>query len=706
MDRHAVRLAVLLLALLLPAVAQAYAPAARFNLVPYQRIPHGGSLAVGVVAFGKPGIDRVEFSATGQGYSGGTKTATTMTLNSASNTWEYWVSFAAAEFSGNGAVTISATAFDELGNSRSLTLPLIAEGASGATPPSAWAAPGGNNSTCVVGSEAAPCQTIAGAVAKIQAANGGSAAGATIYLQGGTYSLGNQSTVTTGEWLTITRDPDVAAADVVINAGGSVRSTALLRLRGVTVQSTGGGQYVFETGSPTNLWLDGVDVAGSGRWVANSNPVHVLSGNLWATDCTVHDVDYGFYYIPYVRGCAVDIVGNDPYVNTQMIVNSSSSNISNGATGWHADSYQTHTTGVPAPSNRIIYNYRSTNVHYEGLFMRSDAGMAQDNAFVNVLVELREPADRNESDAVAFMAIAVSQSWDHLLIWNSTFLTGHGEFYGTYTNSSLVGSLFYQFVDDGSAMGTPALPEWAPGNSSGNEALHNHFLGVYGETPACTKNSRYLAANPDWPCPHWYAKRPDSGSPATFSEGDGVLDIDYTSPTLGYPQGSVLVSRFAPRVPVDLYNVSRGDLADIGAVESTPGGAAPPALSGPTVAGVSETTATLGATVTSEGDAAVSARGVVWDIASAPRITDHIGFSASPPYTAATFSGVVTGLPAGTLIYFAGYATNANGTSYSVDGSFTTGSAGTPDPETGGLLLKAGGNGHISIGAGNGAITQ
>lgn len=700
------RYALILLALLVLATeAAALQPIARFNAVPYQRIPHGGALAVGVVAFSKPGLNRVEFIASGQGYSGGVKTASAMTLNSATGTWEYWVSFPASEFSGNGEVTITATAYDAGGNTRVLILPLIAEGAGAFTTTTAWAAPGGNNATCIVGSEAAPCQTIAGAVAKIQAANGGSAAGGIIYLQEGTYTLGNQATVTTGEWLTITRDPDAVAANVVINGNGSVRSTSMLRLREVTIQSTGGGQYVFETGSPTNLWLDGVTVAGSGRWVTNSNPVHILSGNVWATNCEVHDVDYGFYYIPYVRGVSVTNVGNDPYVNTQMIVNSSSANISNGSTGWHADSYQTHTTGVPAPSNRIIYNYKSTNVHYEGLFMRSDAGLAQDNAFVNVLIELREPADRNESALYAFMSVAISQSWDHLLLWNNTFLGGHGEFYGTYTNSSMVGNIFYQFVDSGTPTGNPTLPEWAPGNSSGNEAMYNHYLGVYGETPPCTQNSRYLSQSPVWPCPQWNAKRPDSGSPATFSEGDGVVDADYTSPSFTYPVGDVLISRMEPRVPVDLYNVSRGGLADIGAVESTPGGAAAPALSSPTSSGVSETTAILGATVTSAGDAVVTARGIVWDTAAAPKVTDHVGYTESPPYGAAAFSGLVAGLPAGTLIYFAGYATNANGTSYSPDGSFITNSAGTPDPETGGLLLKAGGNGALRFG-GNGAVTQ
>ena len=48
----------------------ALTPIAHTDVVPYQRIQYGSSFDFGVVAFSKPGINRVDFAITGQGYTG------------------------------------------------------------------------------------------------------------------------------------------------------------------------------------------------------------------------------------------------------------------------------------------------------------------------------------------------------------------------------------------------------------------------------------------------------------------------------------------------------------------------------------------------------------------------------------------------------------------------------------------------------------
>jgi len=555
--------AALLVVLACPGAAMAFSPVARFNVVPYQHI--GSQFPIGVVAFSKPGIDRVEFAATGQGYSGGTKTASAMTLNSASGTWEYWVTFASSEFATSGAVTITATAYDEDGNSRALTLPMISDAGGAASLVAAWVDPAGSNTTCAVGKEALPCQTIGGAVTKIQAANGGVSDDAVVYAHAGTYSVSGVTASTSTGWLTIQKDAEAAVADVIINTGNL--TTSFLKYDSVTLQSMGSGLYVANN-SAVNLWTNNCRLIGSGRWVLNSNPVHHSSENHWSTGDYTYDVDYAYRIAALVRDFEISTVGNDAFANTSMIVNGTVDDIDNGTTGWHADVYQSHTTGVPPPSNRIIYGLRATNIHYQGIFLRTDAGQATDNAFVNVLVELREPASQNETGQYAFMN-AVYGSWDHLLIRNCTLTGGHTEMYGTYTNSSLVGNVIYQYLATSSAIGVVGVPEWAAGNPYNNEANNNHFYGVYGSTGTCTENTRYTASS--WPCPHWYAKRPDSHSPVTATEGDGVLDLTPTSPTFTYPvDGSPLIGRYAPAgiyPVVDLYNVQRGSLLDVGAVE-------------------------------------------------------------------------------------------------------------------------------------------
>lgn len=104
------------------------------------------------------------------------------------------------------------------------------------------------------------------------------------------------------------------------------------------------------------------------------------------------------------------------------------------------------------------------------------------------------------------------------------------------------------------------------------------------------------------------------------------------------------------------------------AIGQAPGTA--PTLTTPTAASIGSTTATLGANVTSDGGAAVTERGVVWNTSTAPTTANNkvIGTGTTGVYTVSA-----TSLPAGTRIYYRGYAINSVGTSYSAtEGSFYT----------------------------------
>ena len=546
--------------------AFAFSPVARFDVVPYQRIKNGSSFKIGVVAFSKPGIQKVELSASGQGYSGGTKTVTQMSLNDQTNTWEYWTTFSASEFTGNGAVTITSRITDNNDNTRDLTLAMIVEGASAFTPVTAWVSPIGSNTTCVVNNESLPCQNIAGAISKIQTANGGNSNGAIIYLEEGTYSAASTSASTTNEWLTITKDDTANKDNVIINAGQL--ATGYLKYDDITLQSQGSGLYVADDSS-TRLWTNNCRRIGSGYDLADSNPVHLSDeNNHYSTNDYTYDVDFAYRRAALVRGAEIVKVGNDAFQNTSMVVNATFTDQGNSH-GWHADAYQVFSLDENSPpaNNRIIYNYKATDLHYQGIFARSDYGQATDNAFVNVLMEMREPAMENESGALSYASHSFYQTWDHLIMWNNTFIGGAGEMYGDYTNSSFVGNVFDAYISTETATGTPALPSAIAGNANGNEFLDNHFNQIYGETSACIPNSRYTEAG--WPCPHWNSKRPDSGTPdLTYSDEYGVLDTDYQSEDFSYPvQGSALIGRFTARVPIDIYNRERGSVSDVGAVE-------------------------------------------------------------------------------------------------------------------------------------------
>jgi hypothetical protein len=93
-----------------------------------------------------------------------------------------------------------------------------------------------------------------------------------------------------------------------------------------------------------------------------------------------------------------------------------------------------------------------------------------------------------------------------------------------------------------------------------------------------------------------------------------------------------------------------------------------------TIASVTTTTATLGSDVTNDGagTCTVSARGIKWStVSAADAITNGTQVAAATGGEGA-YTVAVTGLPAGTQIFFVGYATNSNSTGYSNGASFYT----------------------------------
>lgn len=91
-----------------------------------------------------------------------------------------------------------------------------------------------------------------------------------------------------------------------------------------------------------------------------------------------------------------------------------------------------------------------------------------------------------------------------------------------------------------------------------------------------------------------------------------------------------------------------------------------PILSSPTATAITASSATLGATIVSDGGSAVLSRGTTWGATPVPAANS----AAEGNGGTGAFSHTRTGLPAGKLIYFRGWASNNNGIAYSDDGSF------------------------------------
>ena len=94
-----------------------------------------------------------------------------------------------------------------------------------------------------------------------------------------------------------------------------------------------------------------------------------------------------------------------------------------------------------------------------------------------------------------------------------------------------------------------------------------------------------------------------------------------------------------------------------------------PTVSTTAISNISNTTANSGGVVTSQGSSPVTARGICWSTTPNPTISNSFTIDASGT---GTFTSTLNGLTGNTTYYVRAYATNASGTSYGLQETFTT----------------------------------
>jgi uncharacterized protein (TIGR02145 family) len=94
-----------------------------------------------------------------------------------------------------------------------------------------------------------------------------------------------------------------------------------------------------------------------------------------------------------------------------------------------------------------------------------------------------------------------------------------------------------------------------------------------------------------------------------------------------------------------------------------------PLVSTTNVSGITQTSAVSGGTVSNDGGAEVTARGVCWAVSQNPTTANN---KTSDGTGTGSFTSNMTGLTSNTLYYVRAYATNSTGTGYGSEVSFTT----------------------------------
>jgi uncharacterized protein (TIGR02145 family) len=96
-----------------------------------------------------------------------------------------------------------------------------------------------------------------------------------------------------------------------------------------------------------------------------------------------------------------------------------------------------------------------------------------------------------------------------------------------------------------------------------------------------------------------------------------------------------------------------------------------PTVSTSAVSSVTASAAVSGGNVTADGNAAVTARGVVWSTTQNPTVDSNSGITSNGSGTG-SFESSISGLTGSTTYYVRAYATNSVGTAYGSQQSFTT----------------------------------
>jgi hypothetical protein len=417
---------------------------ARWNVVPFQDVDD--RFEVGVVAFHKAGIDRVEISLNNGPWTAIDK----MTHNPRTDTHEYWAvidpaQVAAAGYA-DGLFELRARVFPKAGIPRVLqgevernslrdgvwSMFLNLNGNGTLARDVRYVSVNGSDSNDGLTPETA-MRTMAKAGRELDRNMGtGHAGGGTIYLLEGEHRLGPArvdehgnyigNTTSGDRWLNVTAAPGTNKDNVLITDSGSGGlRVCLLRIHDLTVRQDVGVNGIFRTSQGANelhhLWLDGLRMHGMGRIAQEVQSWHGGFNIVFATDIHLTESPNGLIgaHVMFQRNVHLEQIGTQAFQAGSFIVNCRVDTLSrDGAPShfdWHPDVWLLHAPNQTL-ENHIIFNLAAFDVNTHSFIIRT-FDRAEDFALVNYFVESRD--------------VNTGSQWsiretDHLLMWHVSII--------------------------------------------------------------------------------------------------------------------------------------------------------------------------------------------------------------------------------------------------------------------------------------------
>ncbi|MCB9030008.1 MAG: LamG domain-containing protein [Deltaproteobacteria bacterium] len=395
---------------------------ARFDVTPFAEF--SDEYYVGLPAFHKNGINRVEFSVDGGPWTSVTAmvenpgTCSSQDMSPVAQcVTEYTAKVRAADFAQSKQIEIRAVAYPNAGKPRLLSVKLNVD--KGDLPHRVkYVSPSGTNSSSC-GASSSPCYTITQALNNIQSEQG-SLDGATVYLTAGTHQLTTMTFTTNNRLVRIAAAPGVSRSSVILSGSNPSLNISKLKFENVTWRINGAA-----TTSPAYaghvLELNKVHMLGDGQHVGSGpgsypwlSPSFPWDGGASLIDCLVSDAKFGPTMSYLARNTRVERIGEDVFRYPTALINVVVDTVHPGSTGWHSDLIEI--SGGYTLENALFYGLHATDINAQAIFTKA-AGTAltqfKNSAIVNSVF--------HKTDSAWVAQFDDNSSVDNVIFLNNTF---------------------------------------------------------------------------------------------------------------------------------------------------------------------------------------------------------------------------------------------------------------------------------------------